>query len=680
MKQFRPSSVFLTFIVIFIGSNWQVAKVKAQTINQFDWVQQLPGEPIGTAVDGARNTYVLTAGNTLVQLDWRGRERWRQTFSDWPSITKLTTDRAGNLLLAGPFTNVATVGDSTFQLRNAFNSNTFLAKLDSTHRLIWTRQVPGPDYLEYPAGIKTDSLGYVYLLGARASGPVLVQVDPLGQRFDKQILFYLVQPAPLPTSLDTDANGDVVATLTQVGRSASYGIAQKISFGVTAWSHYVDEGLPPTEGNYNTNTVQVKIDRQRNSYVLSNYSLPDPLSSQTLESGQGLLKLDADGNRVWQKSGPYVADSARAQGLLVDPAGVAITYGTYSGKFIAGSYPIRYSTDDYIGLTQYAPNGDLRWTTQFGSPDGNDKLYQVERDANGALLLTASTTGPLTLGALSINGTIDTPAYYLGKLQPAQVQPDSSKHLLCVGAPVAMPGRYNGYFDQELTIQLSDATGQFDQPIVVGRVPIGISGSYFPGPVVPPALTLPANLPPGAGYRIRAVSSVPVYIGEPMAVTVNQSPPPPLIQQVGDEFVSNAATGNQWFTAAKQPITGATNPQFKPVLGGQYYVVATANGCPSPPSELLTYLITAVEPTPPLTDLVIYPNPATDRVRVEWTGVAATAQAEVLLHDSTGKLCRRVARSGDGTDIWLNDLPAGSYIVSVQVAGQRVNSRRLLIR
>ncbi len=520
----------------------------------------------------------------------------------------------------------------------------------------------------------------MYLLGARVSGPVLVQVDPFGQRFDKQRLFYLVQPAPLPTSLDTDAVGDVVATLTQVGRSASYGIAQKISYGATAWSHYVDEGLPPTTGFYNTNTLQVKLDKGRNSYVLSNYSLPDPTNSKPLESGQGLLKFDADGNRIWQKSGPYVADSARAQGLLVDPAGVAITYGTYTGKFIAGSFPIRYTTDDYIGLTQYAPNGDLRWNTQFGSATGNDKLYQVEPDASGALLLTASTTGPITLGAQSISGTMDAPAYYLGKLQPAQLQPDSTRRLLCLGSTVSMPGRYSGYFDQALTIELSDGAGRFDQPLVVGRIPIGITGNYFPGPVVAPELALPVTLPSGTGYRIRAVSAVPVYIGEPMAVTVSQSPTAPLIRQVGDAFISDAAVGNQWFTAAKQPIANAINPTYKPTQAGQYYAVVTANGCPSPPSELLTFLITALEPTPAVADLVIYPNPATDRVRVAWTGVAATAQADVLLYDATGKLCRRVNRSGEVTDLWLTDLPAGSYIVSVQVEGRRVNSRRLLIR
>ena len=680
MKHFPIFSLLLLLNLVFGGGFWNINEAAGQTINQFDWVRPLPGEPVGTAIDGARNTYVLTAGNTLLQVDRLGRERWRQTFSNWPAITKLTTDRAGNLLLAGPFTGAATVGDSAFVLAQAYTSNTFVAKLDSTHRLLWTRQVPGPDYLDYPAGIKTDSLGYVYVLGARASGPVLVQIDPFGQRFEKQRLFYLVQPSPLPTSLDTDAAGDVVATLTQVGRSASYGIAQKISFGSTAWSRYVDEGLPPTAGFYNTSTVQVKIDKARNSYVLSNYSLPDPTNAKPLESGQGLLKLDDNGNTLWQKSGPYVADSARAQGLLVDPAGVAITYGTYTGKFIAGSFPIRYTTDDYIGLTQYAPNGDLRWNTQFGSPTGNDKLYQAEPDASGALLLTAMTTGPITLGAQSISGTADAPAYYLAKLQPARLQPDSTRRLLCIGSSIALPGWYSGYFDQELVIQLSDGAGRFDQPTVAGRIPIGISGNYFPGPVVAPALTLPANLPGGTGYRLRVVSAVPLYIGEPMAVTVSQAPAPPVIRQTGDAFVSDAAVGNQWFTAARQPIAGATNPTYKPTQAGQYYAVVTVNGCPSPPSELLTFLITAIDPTPAAADLVIYPNPATDRVRVEWTGVTATAQADVLLYDSTGRLCRRVNRSGEATDLWLNDLPAGSYIVSVQVDGRRVNSRRLLIR
>ncbi|MBC8152766.1 MAG: T9SS type A sorting domain-containing protein, partial [Bacteroidetes bacterium] len=338
-----------------------------------------------------------------------------------------------------------------------------------------------------------------------------------------------------------------------------------------------------------------------------------------------------------------------------------------------------YSTDDYIGLTQYAPNGDQRWTTRFGSTTGNDKLYRVARDANGALLVTAGTTGLILLGTLSINGTPEAPAYYLAKLQPAQLQPDS-RTILCLGSSVTLPGRYAGYFDQELTVQLSNAAGSFETPITIGRVPVNTPGNYFSGPVTPPALTLPASLSTGAGYQIRLVSAVPMYISEPMAVTINMAPMPPLITQVGDDFVSSAPTGNQWFTAAKQPVPGATRTNFKPGQMGQYYVVATVNGCPSPPSELLTYLITALEPTRPAADLVIYPNPATDRVRVEWTGVTAGVLAEVLLYDISGKLCRRVGRVDAATDLWLNDLSAGLYIIRVQVAGQQINSRRLVIR
>lgn len=680
MKPIRSHRFLITLFTLICAGTWYPGESVGQTINQFDWVRPLPGEPIRTAIDVQRNTYVLTTGNTLIEFDTRGRERWRQAFPTWPAIRQLTTDRSGNLLVAGSFNGLATVGDSTFNLANPFTPNTFLAKLDSTHRLLWTRQVPGPDYLDYPAGLKADSLGYIYVLGARVSGPVLIQIDPMGNRFDKQPLFSLVQPAPLPTSLDIDTDGNVVATLTQTGRSVSLGIAQKIILGITAWSRYVDEGLPSASGTYNTNAVQIGIDRQRNSYVLSNYALPDPSSGKILETGQALLKLNASGDRVWQKSGPAVADSAQATGLLVDPAGVAITYGAYGGRFIAGSSPARYSTDDYIGLTQYAPAGDQRWTTRFGSGTGNDKLYQVNRDASGALLLTAGTTGPLTLGTLTVNGTEAAPAYYLAKLQPAQLRPDPARTILCLGSTVTLPGQFAGYFDQELTIQLSDASGSFDKPTTIGRLPVNTPGNYFPGPVAAPVLTLPASTSMGAGYRMRVVSAVPVYSSEPTAVTLNVAPMPPLIVQVGDDFVSDAVTGNQWFTADKQPVPGATNANFKPSQAGQYYAVSTVNGCPSPPSELLTYLITALEPTPPAADLVIYPNPATDRIRVEWTGVPPGVSAEVLLYDTNGKLCRRINRVNAATDLWLTDLSAGFYLVSVRVEGRQLNSRRLLIR
>jgi hypothetical protein len=375
-----------------------------------------------------------------------------------------------------------------------------------------------------------------------------------------------------------------------------------------------------------------------------------------------------------------VADSARATGLVTDPAGTVVAYGQYEGTFIPNTFPTQYGPNDYISLAQYAADGSLRWKTRFDAPTGNDKLRQTTRDAYGALLLTGSTTGPLPLGTLSVTGTATAPAYFLAKLQPARLRPDSSTRAVCAGGSVALPGRYTGYFESDLTILLSDSTGSFGRATVIGRVPVSSPGNYFAGPVVPPSVTVPPTARPGKNYRIRVVSSEPEYIGEAIGVSVGSGPARPVVSQAGDELVSSAAQGNQWFTDRKDPIPGAANVRLRPAQAGQYYVVTSAGGCTSLPSDLFTYVVTALDPAPTNpTTFSVYPNPATDRVRIDWSGATATPMARLRLYSPAGHLLRDIARTGPVTELSLTGLPTGVYLLSAQTDGQPVAARRLVV-
>lgn len=77
----------------------------------------------------------------------------------------------------------------------------------------------------------------------------------------------------------------------------------------------------------------------------------------------------------------------------------------------------------------------------------------------------------------------------------------------CQGAGLSVPYTANGSFvaGNVFTAQLSDATGSFSSPVAIGSVSAVSSGSI--------ACTIPANTPPGGGYRIRVVSSTPAVIG-----------------------------------------------------------------------------------------------------------------------------------------------------------------------
>ncbi|GEO03768.1 hypothetical protein AAE02nite_14320 [Adhaeribacter aerolatus] len=72
--------------------------------------------------------------------------------------------------------------------------------------------------------------------------------------------------------------------------------------------------------------------------------------------------------------------------------------------------------------------------------------------------------------------------------------------------------------DNIYTAQLSDAAGSFGNPVAIGT----LSGTMLSGAI---NATLPNNLPTGAGYKIRVVSSSPVINGAPHDANLAIGPP-----------------------------------------------------------------------------------------------------------------------------------------------------------
>jgi len=70
--------------------------------------------------------------------------------------------------------------------------------------------------------------------------------------------------------------------------------------------------------------------------------------------------------------------------------------------------------------------------------------------------------------------------------------------------------------------------------------------------------------------------------------------------------------------------------------------------------------------------LLLSPNPASDRVRLNITGL--DADSELRIHDATGKLIQTLMLKTDTTilDIDLRDgkFESGMYIVSMMIGGQ----------
>ncbi|RYF72365.1 MAG: hypothetical protein EOO39_12280, partial [Cytophagaceae bacterium] len=585
-------------IVLVCVTGFCRAQVSPNVTRNFTWVSTLPAEPLAVVADGPRGSYVLLKNNTLVQLDASGRERWKQSFSDWPTIQRITVTATGSLVMAGAFTGQFTVGDSTYRLDNALQSSTFVAEFDSTHNRRWLTYVLTPKGLmSQPVSLATDATGSVLVFGRRATAsvPFLCTFDADGRFVNATTYGTPTIPSPQPVVVAADSRGGARLVTSEPTRSGSFGLLMATDEDTVRWSTYLDQSLGGNATQtYYTTPIDLALDNADNALVLSNYTLTDRTLGIPIETGQVLLRYDASGRNQWVKTGVSRLDSAVATGLLVDQAGAFVVFGGYNGPYDQNTN--EYGPADYIDVAGYAPTGNLRWSTRLNAPNGADRIIDAAHTDNGSLLLLGKTTGTLALGTLSVVGTSAAPAYYLTQLQPFVLLPTATKTVLCAGSSVPLSGTYTGYFETGLVLQLSNAQGDFAAAQSIGNVPIGAAGNLFNVTNFTVTAPLAASMAAGAGYLMRAVSPLPSYFGDPVAVTVNTSPAIPAVAQAGDELVvstSNVAgVTYQWYTNARQPVEGATSSRFRPTGAGAYYVVASSSGCPSLPSEALNYIIT----------------------------------------------------------------------------------------
>ncbi len=161
--------------------------------------------------------------------------------------------------------------------------------------------------------------------------------------------------------------------------------------------------------------------------------------------------------------------------------------------------------------------------------------------------------------------------------------------------------------------------------------------------------------------------------------TLNPTPPKPVVSAVGNSTLTvNQTAGIQWYvqtgTNPGTPVPNATGPMLVPFASGQYYVVTTANGCASPPSDALNFVLTALnEPIESLSVRVV-PNPIADRLRLEIEQPERSAvQVEML--DASGRVVRLFqlpAFTGKKQAEWaLNGVPVGSYLLKIATESRR---------
>ncbi|HEX2901699.1 MAG TPA: hypothetical protein VHS96_18450, partial [Bacteroidia bacterium] len=172
----------------------------------------------------------------------------------------------------------------------------------------------------------------------------------------------------------------------------------------------------------------------------------------------------------------------------------------------------------------------------------------------------------------------------------------------CAGQQVNVSFSITGTFltGNEFTAELSDASGSFANPTVIGSLMGTLAGTVV--------ATLPLGQGNGSGYRIRVNASNPSTIGtsNPNDFTIYELPATPVITPSGPTQFCNGNSVTLTSSNAQYNVwspNGETTTAITVSTGGTYSVIGDNNGCMSDPSDPITVTISPTPPTPVITAL-----------------------------------------------------------------------------
>jgi hypothetical protein len=156
-------------------------------------------------------------------------------------------------------------------------------------------------------------------------------------------------------------------------------------------------------------------------------------------------------------------------------------------------------------------------------------------------------------------------------------------------------------------------------------------------------------------------------------VTVNATPPVPVITQNGNELVSSAPAGNQWYYNGNL-IPGADQMTYTPDKSGEYHVIVTISQCGSETSNRIYFLMTGIN-KPETIAVKVYPVPNDGLFRV-YLNSPKTERVTLSVLNGLGEkifeLPGVILNGETEQTIDLRPVPAGVYMLVIEYDAGRM--------
>lgn len=240
--------------------------------------------------------------------------------------------------------------------------------------------------------------------------------------------------------------------------------------------------------------------------------------------------------------------------------------------------------------------------------------------------------------------------------------------------------------------ELSDATGNFANPLFLGSVSATTAGTI--------ACNTPANMPQGSNYRIRIRSTNPVRhsdLSQPITIHPNLTPSVTITANPNGPY-----TPGQYITFKATPIDAGSTPTYQWYRNGNMIIGATAdslyintlndgdsihvivyssNKCPadlSAQSNKTGVAINTSVNTLQLENLALYPNPNSGSFRVTANNIK-NDNIDITIINPLGQTVYKSTATKQNNNInhqiELNNVSAGIYILKLSAGDKQRNLR-----
>ena len=425
----------------------------------FDYVE-------GFSVDKSDNVYntgIISSGSGIYMTrhNSAGTQTWSTTYAGGSGYG-LAADDAGDMYAIGVASGNITFGSTTL------SSGSYLVKFNNAGTAQWAVRSDAS-----VRSIVLDNKGNIYTCGGYSGTPVFGSIT-----------------APASSGY---------ANLYVAKYDAATGNALWVATAGSA-------GFP--NGSGIDHRAAMTIDTTGNLYVTGYYRATAQFGPFSLTSAGGqdvfIGKLLNNGTWEWVRSAGGTSDDYAGEIKTDKDFDIYVT-GAFQGTAQFGSQSIASVGAQDIFVAKYASStGDLQWVQKAGGSNG-EAGSGIAVDADKFVYVTGSYSNNCTFGAYTISTAVQG-AVYVAKLDTVpdrKIIPQLSAY--CTGAAKPLPFTIKGTFNagNVFTAQLSDANGSFVTPQNIGTL-TGTTGGVI-------NITIPPGTVPGSTYRIRILSSNPVY-------------------------------------------------------------------------------------------------------------------------------------------------------------------------